>query len=294
MAGARCALAALHQDLLALDEARMHAEAAMEQARTIGSPVWIAISAGFLASIVVGQRDLDRATAILDTVGAAEMVPRTMGQRLLAYARVELLLARREPAAALEHLAQLDGPTPDECVMPRRDFLRAESLAALNRLDQAEAVLVGAYHDAELIASKSLAWRMTTALGRVLARQRKPADADVAFNAARRIIAELTLMVPAGQLRDAFAQRAGGQLPAERPVSERVLAKEQFGGLTAREREVAALLARGLTNRAIADQLVVGERTVETYVSSILNKLGYTSRAQVAAWAVNRGLATPD
>ena len=43
-----------------------------------------------------------------------------------------------------------------------------------------------------------------------------------------------------------------------------------------------------------AYQLVVGERTVETYVSSILNKLGYTSRAQIAAWAVTRGLATSD
>jgi DNA-binding CsgD family transcriptional regulator len=291
MAGARCALAALHQDLLALDHARMHAEAAVDMARAIGSPVWIAISAGFLTSIVVGQRDLDRAAEILNSFGAVEMAPRTIGQRLLTYARVELLLARREPAAALEHLVLLDGTTPDECVAPRHDFLRGESLVALNRLDEAVAVLAQAQRDADLIGSKSLAWRISAALGRVFTRQRRSADAEEAFGTARRKLAELTQMVPAGQLRDAFQQRASSNLPARRPVSERLLAKEQFGGLTAREREVAALLAGGLSNRAIADQLVVGERTVETYVSSILNKLGYTSRAQIAAWAVNRGLA---
>ena len=55
--------------------------------------------------------------------------------------------------------------------------------------------------------------------------------------------------------------------------------------LTAREREVAALVARGLTNRAIAAALVVSERTVEAHVAHICQKLGVRSRAQVAAWA---------
>lgn len=60
--------------------------------------------------------------------------------------------------------------------------------------------------------------------------------------------------------------------------------------LTAREREVAALVALGLTNRDIAARLVVTERTAETHVQNILNKLGFTSRAQIAAWAVGHGL----
>jgi predicted ATPase/DNA-binding CsgD family transcriptional regulator len=60
--------------------------------------------------------------------------------------------------------------------------------------------------------------------------------------------------------------------------------------LTAREREVAALVTQGLTNRQIAAKLVVTERTAETHVQNILNKLGFTSRAQVAAWAVEQGL----
>ena len=64
-------------------------------------------------------------------------------------------------------------------------------------------------------------------------------------------------------------------------------------GLTAREREVAALIAEGRSNREIADALVVGERTVETHVSNVLAKLGFTSRAQVAAWAVEHRLTRP-
>ncbi|GAB1693314.1 ATP-binding protein [Krasilnikovia sp. M28-CT-15] len=55
-------------------------------------------------------------------------------------------------------------------------------------------------------------------------------------------------------------------------------------GLTRREREVAALIAEGLTNREIAARLVVAQRTAEGHVENILSKLGFTSRAQVAGW----------
>jgi DNA-binding CsgD family transcriptional regulator/tetratricopeptide (TPR) repeat protein len=60
--------------------------------------------------------------------------------------------------------------------------------------------------------------------------------------------------------------------------------------LTAREREVAGLIAAGLTNREIAARLVIAERTAEGHVQSILNKLSFNSRAQIAAWAVEHGL----
>jgi DNA-binding CsgD family transcriptional regulator/tetratricopeptide (TPR) repeat protein len=62
--------------------------------------------------------------------------------------------------------------------------------------------------------------------------------------------------------------------------------------LTAREREVAALVAEGLTNRQIADRLVVSERTAEYHVEQIRNKLGFRSRAQVAAWVVTNPIPT--
>ena len=63
--------------------------------------------------------------------------------------------------------------------------------------------------------------------------------------------------------------------------------------LSRREREVAALVARGLTNREIARTLVLSERTAENHVQHILTKLGFSSRAQIAAWAVSEGLPPP-
>ena len=61
--------------------------------------------------------------------------------------------------------------------------------------------------------------------------------------------------------------------------------------LTARELEVARLLARGFTNRQVAEELVIADRTATTHVTHILTKLGLSTRAQVAVWAVERGLA---
>jgi predicted ATPase/DNA-binding CsgD family transcriptional regulator len=65
---------------------------------------------------------------------------------------------------------------------------------------------------------------------------------------------------------------------------------EDVGRLSPREREVAALITRGLTNRQIADALVIGERTVHTHVTNILGKLELSSRTQIAAWGVSHGL----
>lgn len=62
------------------------------------------------------------------------------------------------------------------------------------------------------------------------------------------------------------------------------------GGLTVREREVAVLIAQGKSNREIAQAMTVGLKTVETYVTRILSKLGCDSRVQVATWALAHGL----
>ncbi len=56
-------------------------------------------------------------------------------------------------------------------------------------------------------------------------------------------------------------------------------------GLTRRELEVLRWLATGLTNRAIADEMVVAVRTVDTHVSSILGKLGVSSRSAATSFA---------
>jgi predicted ATPase/DNA-binding CsgD family transcriptional regulator len=64
-------------------------------------------------------------------------------------------------------------------------------------------------------------------------------------------------------------------------------------GLTKRETEIAELVAQGMSNKAIADRLVIGRRTVETHVENILVKLGFTSRTQVAAWLTEHKRQSP-
>ncbi len=63
--------------------------------------------------------------------------------------------------------------------------------------------------------------------------------------------------------------------------------------LTAREREVAVLVAQGLTNAAIAKQLYISPRTAAVHVSNILAKLGVANRSELTAWAIRAGLDGP-
>jgi len=63
--------------------------------------------------------------------------------------------------------------------------------------------------------------------------------------------------------------------------------------LTPREREVAELVAEGLSNGEIAADLYISRRTVETHVDHIKQKLGFRTRHQVMAWGIRRRLAAP-
>lgn len=74
--------------------------------------------------------------------------------------------------------------------------------------------------------------------------------------------------------------------PANRPLTEEPL--------TEREVEVLKLVARGLSNQTIAEQLVVSERTVRTHISNILGKLHLANRTQAALYALRQGLASLD
>jgi non-specific serine/threonine protein kinase len=88
------------------------------------------------------------------------------------------------------------------------------------------------------------------------------------------------------------ARRRGAEMPTaeaveialERTPVTATRTPADAGVLTRREREVAALIAEGLSNREIAARLVVAQRTAEGHVENILGKLGFTSRSQVAGW----------
>ena len=86
-----------------------------------------------------------------------------------------------------------------------------------------------------------------------------------------------------------MAKANPGDLPPARALVTRIdSAARADNPLSPRETEVASLIARAMTNRQIADQLVLSERTVETHVRSILAKLGYTTRTEIATWSLRR------
>jgi DNA-binding CsgD family transcriptional regulator len=70
----------------------------------------------------------------------------------------------------------------------------------------------------------------------------------------------------------------------------RAQASGSDGPLSPREREVAVLVARGLTNRQLANELVISTRTADHHVANILAKLGLDTRAQIAGWVERIGM----
>jgi predicted ATPase/DNA-binding CsgD family transcriptional regulator len=73
-------------------------------------------------------------------------------------------------------------------------------------------------------------------------------------------------------------------------VSKSVEAQPAGSPLTKREREIAALIAQGLSNRAVAESLVISPRTVDGHVERILAKLDFTSRTQIASWVASSNI----
>jgi non-specific serine/threonine protein kinase len=80
------------------------------------------------------------------------------------------------------------------------------------------------------------------------------------------------------------------QAATEQPEQPPDDSRQRGTELSPREQQVAALLAEGLTNRQIAERLVVTERTVCAHIEHILDKLGFASRHQVAVWAAENGV----
>ena len=101
-------------------------------------------------------------------------------------------------------------------------------------------------------------------------------SAAMEFDAARWVFEEVRAMADLAALESLTDTR-------ERPVTP--------GGLTSRELEVLGLVAAGWTNRRIAAALVISEHTVARHVQNMLAKLGCTSRAALASFAAEHGLA---
>jgi DNA-binding NarL/FixJ family response regulator len=113
----------------------------------------------------------------------------------------------------------------------------------------------------------------------------KDATADDLVAAVRIVAAGEALLAPTVTRR--LIEEFASQPRRDRPHPD------QLASLTARELEVAKLIARGLSNGEIADTLVLAEQTVKTHVGRILTKLALRDRAQVVVTAYESGLVTP-
>jgi DNA-binding CsgD family transcriptional regulator len=306
-AAARCMLGSTLLDLCAPELAREQLEAANEIARTLGSRVWIRWIAAPLAMARMQTSDLAGAEALLDDAACAadgapaaplESATLTLGERQLWLARGELALAARQPERALEiadaRLAVERAANPNSVLgVPRLTLVRAEALLSLERLDEAAVALDAAREEATRQGARPLLWRIEAVNGQVHRARRQRLEARQAFDRASAIADELALKIHDEELRAGFLNGVAEVVPSAPTPSAARIAKAEADGLTRRERDVARLVALGKANKVIAHDLGIGERTVEGYVASALAKLGFDSRARLAAWAVTKGLAEP-
>jgi DNA-binding CsgD family transcriptional regulator len=143
--------------------------------------------------------------------------------------------------------------------------------ATMGRLDEAVRHLRAAIDSGQRAGMPPAVAQATHQLALVLARRTRPGDRDEAA----------ALATAAAALADRLGMR-----PLHRQAQDlaSALTDHRPGGLTRREREVAALVAQGLSNRQIAAAAHISERTVESHVQHVLDKLGFTNRTQIAAW----------
>lgn len=293
----RLALGALYLDLLATVQAREHLEQALTLAQAIGSKFFHNLAGGFLVSACVLDNDLERSKAVLKAATLtlqelAEHAPSTSRGQLWC-GQIELALAQNDFEPALQIIDRLVSLAPNMAggvVIPRLWYLRGKTLAGLGRWAEAESTLQAALERGTAQGFLPLCWRIQVALAQLHLTRRRRAQAEASLAEAQTVITGLVADVPDDALRQIFTARANKMLPQLPSLTPRRAAKRAYNGLTRREREVAALIAQGKSNRDIAQALIVSERTAATHVGNILNKLGFTSRAQIASWAVEKGL----
>lgn len=308
-AGSLRLLGALALDLLAPNVALDHLETAHRIAQRLGSRIWIRWTAAPLAVARALSGNVPEAISLLDRAmrlagsGDATVisagpgaVTATLGERKLWLARARIALLEHRPGTALQiadaRLAAERTANPDSVLgVPRLSLLRGDALTALERFDEAERELEIARSWATEQGVFPALWRIEASLGHVHRLQRRRLEARRAFDAARAIADELAAKVPDDDLRARFRDGLDAIIPSVPAPSAGRVAKAALGGLTQRERDVAELVAQGKANRVIAHELGIGERTVEGYVASALGKLGFASRTQLAAWAVEKGIS---
>jgi DNA-binding CsgD family transcriptional regulator len=309
--GAQTTLGLISLDLLDTERAQTCLERALQLAREIRSTFWEQVAQGALGWAYVQaaqsqnpgpQRSdlLARAEAVLGALPSDAAPIRTFSERWAMFGQAQLANVRGDPALALALVNRLTAarandaassdmvlPTPT----PRVALLWAAALTALGSYSEAEALLLRTRDILQWQGARSKVWRCELALADLLEASGRRDDAQRVYQAAWQAVEGIAAdLADRPRLRDQLVQRALRSFPrGYRHTARTVTPSGRLGVLTRREHEIAALIARGQTNREIAGALVLGERTIETHVSNVLNKLGLGSRREVARWVEEHG-----
>ncbi|HEY3558105.1 MAG TPA: AAA family ATPase, partial [Kribbella sp.] len=160
------------------------------------------------------------------------------------------------------------------------DLALGRGVAAQGNFDQAIDLLAAAVDQADRAGAPGFAAEARYHLATSLLGRDGPKDRARAWTAARDADQQARRLGMA-----AYLTRSAELVARLEQIAER----DQPGGLSPREAEVARLVADGLTNRQLAERLVISERTAENHVQHILQKLGFSTRSQIAAWSLRSG-----
>lgn len=228
-----------------------------------------------LALLRLAQGRADAAGKALDRVLGATAAP--LGRARFLPARVEVALAAGDvdqARAAADELEQIAQRFSTDVLDAIAAHARGAVLLALGEAQQAVAPLRRSFEVWRRIGAPYLAARVRVLLGSASGQLGDDDGRRLEHDAARQVFDELGARLDLARL-DAVAGNA--------PTAP-------DHGLTPRELEVIRLLASGATNKSIARQLGVSERTVDRHVSNIFTKLGVSSRAAATAFAYEHGL----
>ncbi len=199
-----------------------------------------------------------------------------LGRSRLLPAHVEIMLAARDLTTARTAADELSGLAERlDAPLPRAVAMLAEGavLLAEDRAREALGALRGAWTAWQELGAPYEAARARVLLGLACAQLGDEDSAEMELDAARRVFERLGAAPDVARV----TARSGG-------------ASAAAGGLTAREVEVLRLVAAGKTNRQVAADLVLSEKTVARHLSNIFAKLGLSSRSAATAYAYEHGL----
>lgn len=285
-----------HWDVAAWEIAILHLQQALTVSRETNSTIWKHNIIAFFVSALVQMGKLERAEQILHSEWNPQNPLQGIGFRAMWGAYAELLLAQGDAVAAMRVIDVLVDTMPKlasqpNAVAPYLAYLYSEVFCMLGQHSLAIRWAEQGQAAAHLYDLPALQWRLAISLGKALLANGKRDKAAFAFTYARDLAGSLTQLLEDSGLRDNLLKAATVTMARVSLDSPRRKAKAQFDGLTMREREVASRIGQGLSNRAIAEQLSLSERTIETHAANILSKLGFTSRSQIAVWAHEKDLA---